>query len=122
VNGTYTATAIQWEHGWELHVEGIGLTQVRVLANAKAQVRDLIETVTGQDASDAEVVLSIDLDNLADEVAHAQRLVAKAAQCQAEAAEAQRKVVARLRDRGVSVSDIGTIMGRSRGRVSQLMH
>lgn len=36
-----------WEHGWELHVEGVGVTQVRTLDGAARQAADLVEAMTG---------------------------------------------------------------------------
>ena len=39
---TYQVRAVRWEHGWELHVEGIGVTQAGSLADAEEMVRDLI--------------------------------------------------------------------------------
>ncbi|WP_091727615.1 hypothetical protein [Nocardioides scoriae] len=51
----YVATALRWESGWELHVEGEGVTQVRTLDNAVAQVRDYLETVHDRSFDDAEV-------------------------------------------------------------------
>ena len=121
MNETYTARALPWAHGWELHVDGVGVTQVRVLANAEQQVRDLVESYTGQDVSGAEVVLRYDLGGLENDLAVAQEMTAQAAQLQVDAAEATRKVVLQLREAGISVSDIAHLLGRSRGRVSQLL-
>ena len=42
----YVAHAKRWERGWELHVEGVGVTQVRTIDHAEQQVRDLVETMT----------------------------------------------------------------------------
>jgi hypothetical protein len=39
---TYTVRARHWERGWELHVEGVGVTQSRTLARAEAMVRDYL--------------------------------------------------------------------------------
>ncbi len=44
----YRTTARPWADGWELHVEGTGVTQVRDLRDARRQARDFIETMTGQ--------------------------------------------------------------------------
>lgn len=118
---TYTATAVPWAQGWELHVDGIGVTQVRVLAKAEQQVRDLVETMTGVDSAEAEVVLRYDLGGLEKEIADIQQRTRRAADIQATAAEDARRVVAQLRTEGISVSDIATILDRSRGRVSQLL-
>lgn len=117
----YTARAVRWEHGWELHVDGVGVTQVRVLEHAVQQVRDLVETMTGEPADDADVILTLDVDDLGDRAAAARALTAEATAKQAEAAAATRAVVRDLRSAGLSVSDIGTVLGVSRGRVSQLL-
>ena len=47
----YTVTAKRWEHGWELHIDGIGVTQSRLLSDAEAMVRDYLAT---DDVPDAE--------------------------------------------------------------------
>lgn len=46
--------------GWELHVDGVGVTQVDHLAEAEAQVRDFIETVTGSSSADAQVEILVE--------------------------------------------------------------
>jgi hypothetical protein len=40
---TYGVRARRWAHGWELHVEGVGVTQSRNLDGAERMVRDYIE-------------------------------------------------------------------------------
>src|SRR5947207_2837210 len=39
---TYHVRAKRWEHGWELHIEGVGVTQSRTLWDAEDMARDLI--------------------------------------------------------------------------------
>lgn len=39
---TYTARAKRWEHGWELHIDGVGVTQSHSLLEAEMMVRDYI--------------------------------------------------------------------------------
>ena len=39
---TYQVRAKRWEHGWELHIEGVGVTQSRTLWDAEEMARDLI--------------------------------------------------------------------------------
>lgn len=39
---TYLVTVKPWAEGWELHVEGVGVTQARKPAEAETMVRDLI--------------------------------------------------------------------------------
>lgn len=44
---SHVVRAQRWDGGWELHVDGIGVTQVDAIASAERQVRDYIETITG---------------------------------------------------------------------------
>ena len=39
---TYRVRAKRWEHGWELHIENVGVTQSRTLWDAEDMARDLI--------------------------------------------------------------------------------
>lgn len=39
---TYQVTAVPWEQGWELHVDGVGVTQSDTLDDAEMMARDLI--------------------------------------------------------------------------------
>jgi len=45
----YEVQAVRWAHGWELHVEGLGVTQVDDLKKAYQQVRDFISTMSDSD-------------------------------------------------------------------------
>ena len=118
---TYTVKAVRWEHGWELHIDGEGVTQVRTLDHAAQQVRDYLETVHDRDFTDADIELRFDLDGLEVEVAAARRATAEAAAAQARAAARARHVAAALRSHGLSVTDTAAVLGVSRGRVSQLV-
>lgn len=118
---TYNAVAKRWEHGWELHVAGVGVTQVRTIDHAEQQVRDLVETMTGEDASAAVVNVQPDLNGLETEITLAREAVADAQRAQAEAAARSRRLAARLRAEGFSVTDTAALLGVSRGRVSQLV-
>lgn len=117
---TYTVTARRWAEGWELHIEGEGVTQVRTLDQATSQVRDYLTTVHERDFTDTEVTLVPDLDGYEKEVAAARREVAAATTAQLHAAARSRAVVKELRARGLSVTDTAAILGITRGRVSQL--
>ena len=39
---TYETVAKRWKHGWELHIEGVGVTQSRTLLDAEPMVRDYV--------------------------------------------------------------------------------
>lgn len=117
---TYKVTARRWSGGWELHIAGEGVTQVRTLENAVDQVRDYLATLHGDDYADAHVNVVPDLDGYEAVVTQAKREVAEALEGQRRASEHYRQVVAELRARGLSVTDSAAILGVSRGRVSQL--
>ncbi len=46
--------------GWELYVDGVGVTQVDHLEEAEAQVRDLIETMTDSSAANVRVEILVE--------------------------------------------------------------
>lgn len=119
----YTVRAVHWSKGWELHVDDVGVTQVRTLGKADQQVRDLIETMTEQDATDAQVDIIPDLtSSLLTRIRHAREARERAEEASREAAADMRAVVRDLRtEENLSVTDIATVIGVSRGRVSQLM-
>lgn len=116
----YAVTARRWKHGWELHIDGVGVTQSRTLATADQMVRDYIETLTDQDVSDVEVFIVPELGDLDRKVAAVRAQVADADKAQRAAAKAKRQLADDLRAAGLSVSDTAAILGVSRGRVSQL--
>lgn len=117
---TYAVTAKRWKHGWELHIDGIGVTQSKTLATAEQMVRDYIETLTDQDVSGAEVIITPELGALGKKVRTVRAQVDAAEQAQRDAAKAKRQLAGDLRAAGLSVSDTAAILGVSRGRVSQL--
>ncbi|MCA0435467.1 MAG: antitoxin HicB [Austwickia sp.] len=113
-------TAKRWSGGWELHVDGHGVTQCRILDDAERQVRDYMHTLTDEPWT-GPIELSIDLGGLECEVDEARASTAAAARLQEEAAAESRRVALALRGLGLSVTDSATILGVSRGRVSQLV-
>jgi len=117
---TYTVTAKRWKHGWELHIDGIGVTQSKTRATAEQMVRDYVETLTDQDVSGADVVITPELGALGRKVTTVRAQVDAAERAQRDAAKAKRQLADDLRAAGLSVSDTAAILGVSRGRVSQL--
>jgi hypothetical protein len=51
---TYTVDAKRWEHGWELHVEGVGVTQSKSLHSAASVAREYISLA--EDISDESTI------------------------------------------------------------------
>ena len=117
----YDVRAQRWKHGWELHVDGVGVTQSRTLETAEQQVLDFVESLLGVDASGDTVAVHADLGAIGTRLARARAKSERAQVLQREAAAASRASVHELREAGVSVSDIATLMQVSRGRVSQLL-
>ena len=118
---TYVVRAKRWAHGWELHIDGVGVTQSRTLDGAEQMVRDYVETLTGRDVSDATVVVEPDLGGLEAKAADVRKQIERAQRENRQAAVASRALVSELRAAGLSVSDTTAVLGVSRGRVSQLM-
>jgi len=118
----YNVTAKHWKRGWELHIEGVGVTQCRSLAEAETMVRDYIESLTGADPGAVVVAVTAEVGNGLDEQARAAReAVAAADRATREAAATSRKVARDLRQAGLSGRDIAAILGVSAQRVSQLL-
>ncbi len=119
---TYTVRVKRWKHGWELHIEGIGVTQARNLDGAEQMVRDYIETLTDEDTADDAVVIHPEVGGGLDEAAIAAReAIAEAEQALRAAAARSRKVARQLKEQGLSGRDIAAILHVSAQRVSQLL-
>ncbi len=119
---TYNVTARRWKRGWELHIEGVGVTQSRSLGEAETMVRDYVESLTGADVRESVVVIAAEVGGGLDEEARAAReAVAAADRATREAAARSRKVARDLRDAGLSGRDIAAILKVSAQRVSQLL-
>ncbi|MGJ9411339.1 sigma factor-like helix-turn-helix DNA-binding protein [Aeromicrobium sp. CF4.19] len=119
---SYRVEARRWAEGWELHIDGEGVTQVRTLDKARDQVRSYLETLHDRDVTDAVISIVPQLDGLEAEVTAARAAADAAAAAQLAAAREIRTVAFRLRTEGLSVTDMAAILGVSRGRVSQLLH
>jgi predicted XRE-type DNA-binding protein len=119
---TYTVRAKRWKHGWELHIDGIGVTQSRNLGGAEQMVRDYIETLNDHDTTSDVVVIKPEVGDGLDEAAQAAReAVADAERALRAAAARSRQVAHRLSQAGLSGRDIAAILHVSAQRVSQLL-
>jgi len=60
----YEVSAKRWtsggDCGWELHVDGVGVTQVDDLGEAKQQARDFIETVTERSVESVDIEVLVE--------------------------------------------------------------
>lgn len=120
----YDVTAKRWAHGWELHVEGVGVTQSRTLTSAEDMVRDYIALTLALDDSDSfDVRITPVLDgNLAAEAEAARQAVRDAEHAQRMAAGQSRDIAKRLKAAGLSGADIAAVLKMSTQRVSQLVN
>jgi DNA-directed RNA polymerase specialized sigma subunit len=119
---TYNVTARRWKRGWELHIEGVGVTQARGLGEAESMVRDYVESLTGQDGSGSTIVITPEVGGGLDEEARAARdAVAAADMATREAAARSRRVARDLKAAGLSGRDIAAVLRISAQRVSQLL-
>ena len=96
---TYQVLAKRWDKGWELHIEGVGVTQARRLSEAEAMVRDLIVRREEIPETSFDLTWSFEVsDELDAEVRATRAAVANSAAAQAEAAAKSRAVARRLAD------------------------
>jgi predicted XRE-type DNA-binding protein len=119
---TYSVRAKRWKHGWELHIDGVGVTQSRNLDGAEQMVRDYIETLTDRDTADDIIVIEPQVGGGLDGEADAAReALAEAEHALRAAAARSRHVAQRLSQEGLSGRDIAVILHVSAQRVSQLL-
>ena len=119
----YQVTARRWAHGWELHINGVGVTQSRTLASAERMARDYLAMDLGGDPQDYTVVVTPELDgDLATEAEAARDAVREAERAQRDAASQSRDIARRLKEAGLSGADIAAVLRVSAQRVSQLIN
>jgi hypothetical protein len=119
---TYNVRAKRWEHGWELHVDDVGVTQSRTLWDAETMARDLIGRREGlaDDAFGVAITPEIG-EGLDEETRAAREAVSTADRMQRQAAAQSRAAARRLREAGLSGRDIARVLELSPQRVSQLL-
>jgi hypothetical protein len=122
VSNTYQVRAKRWAHGWELHIEGVGVTQAHTLRGAERMARDYIALDTGAtpDAFDVEITPEIG-GELGEKTAAARRAVAEAEEARRAAAVQSRDAARELQGAGLSGRDIAAVLQVSPQRVSQLL-
>jgi hypothetical protein len=121
----YTALCTRSGDWWAIRVPELrgGFTQARRLSQAEAMVRDLVSLAKGVPADSFEVTLVADLPaDVAAEVDAARELRETAERYQREATSAARAAAGTLAGRcGLTVRDIGRILGVSHQRAHQLL-
>ena len=123
MSNTYRVDARRWEHGWELHVEGVGVTQSKSLHSAARIAREyisLVQSISDESTIDVEILPKID-DALGKEVIAARKAVHEIAERQREVAALSRAAAKDLAGSGLSGADIAVVLDVSPQRVSQLL-
>jgi DNA-directed RNA polymerase specialized sigma subunit len=121
---TYLVEAKRWEHGWELHVEGVGVTQAKSLHSAARMAREyisLVESISDEATIDVEIRPKIGAA-LGKEVTVARKAVEELAERQRTVAVLSRTAARDLAESGLSGADIAVVLDVSPQRVSQLLN
>jgi predicted XRE-type DNA-binding protein len=119
---TYQVVAHRWEHGWELHIDGVGVTQSRSLSEAETMVRHYIALDLDAPEDSFEVSITPEIgDGIDEEMRFARDAARRADEMTREAAVRSRKAARHMRDFGLSGGDIAAVLGISKQRVSQLL-
>jgi hypothetical protein len=121
VTKTYEVLAKKWRRGWELHIEGVGVTQSRSLADAEEMARDYIalDLDVPEDSFDVRVTAEVG-GGVDEKVKRTREKINAAAQAQSKAAESSRALVSELKGLGLSGKDMAAVLGITPQRVSQL--
>ena len=119
---TYSVRAKRWERGWELHIDGVGVTQSHNLAEAESMSRSYISMTTGAPATAFSVDIVPEIGSGIHEAARDARKAARQAEeAQRGAAQQLRHVTAELKKRGLTGRDIARVLEVTPQRVSQLL-
>src|SRR5690242_19472596 len=101
----YQVRAKRWERGWELHIDGVGVTQTRSLAKAEADVTDYLDMLVGEE--EREILVTPELGSeIEARIRGAREALDQAVAMQREAAERSREIVRSLMDRGMPGAEV----------------
>lgn len=119
---SYTVNVERDGEFWHVHVIEIDrVTQARTIAEVETMARDLIDIMT--DGRDVDADLDVHIDLPGDATAHlaeVERLRGVEADARAAAARELREAALGLKSHGLSVRDLGRVLGVSHQRASQL--
>lgn len=119
---TYTVHAKRWRRGWELHIDGVGVTQSKTLNDAETMVRDYIALDNGDPAYAFNVEIIPEVGHgLDEETQAARKAVTDAERAQRHAASMSRDIARKLSTKGLSGREIAIVLDVSPQRVSQLL-
>jgi hypothetical protein len=123
--GSYRAIATRSGDWWAITVAGLpgAFSQCKRLDQVEAMAREVIALMLDRDPADVGgVELDVHLpDQLADNLAALRQSERLADDARQAAAHAQRRAAEQLRAAGMSVRDVGRLLGVSHERVSQIL-
>lgn len=118
----YEVTATRWARGWELNIEGVGVTQSRTLRDAEAMIRSYLALELGEKIAErAEIHVDAQVDGM-NEVEKVRKEIDRLAEEQRRVARESRALAKRLKAAGLTGSDAAHVMGVSEQRFSQLLN
>lgn len=119
---TYSAKAERDGRFWLVTVAGVGVTQARHLREVELMARDLVavmrEVKPDSFGLEVELALPASVDK---HIREAARLRALAMESNAAAARRSRDAARELREAGLTVRDVGEVLGVSHQRAHQLV-
>jgi hypothetical protein len=118
---TYTAVCEREGEWWVVHVPELGnrATQARRLDQVDRVVRSLVHLIT--DKADDSFDVRLTVPSLEADMAEVHSARAEAEAAEERAATASRRAASRLRRMGLPMRDVGTLLGVSHQRASQLL-
>ncbi|MDH6136493.1 DNA-directed RNA polymerase specialized sigma subunit [Kitasatospora sp. MAA4] len=119
---TYTVVAKRWRHGWELHIDGIGVTQSRSLLDAEPMAREYISLELDVSEDSFGLVVTPEIGAGVDgELLDLRQADREAEAAQKRASAKRRTIAAQLKELGLSGREIAAVLGITPQRVSQLL-
>ncbi len=119
----YEVTATRWERGWELDIDGVGVTQSRTLRDAEEMVRDYLRLEGVKGHADAGLHIIVEIEGVdMDEVRAVKGDQDRVAKEMREVAKSTRDVARKIKRAGLTGADAARVMGVSEQRFSQLMN
>ncbi len=123
--GSYRAVATRSGDWWAITIPQLpgAFSQCKRLDQVEAMAREVIALMLDTDPADVDDIdVTVQLpDPLADDLTALQRSEQLADDARQAAAHAQRRAAGQLRAAGLSVRDIGRLLGVSHQRVSQIL-
>jgi predicted RNase H-like HicB family nuclease len=120
---TYRATVERDDRWWLVKSPDVpgALAQVKRLRQAPEAIREVISLILDVPVEQVEVTIGLELGDVALDVREAMELRQQAEELQARASRRMREAASTLAGLGMTIRDIGTLLGVTHQRVAQLL-